>query len=65
MKVVSVTDAATAVEVTPPDVRVNPLDGLHKEMVLLIGLSMAYGWKDPTNDSYLERAFDTRLEGCE
>lgn len=42
MKVVSVTDAATAVEVTPPDVRVNPLDGLHKEMVLLlIGLSMA------------------------
>lgn len=39
-----------------------PVAGLHRETVLLIGGSMAYGWKDPTNDSYIERAF-TGLSG--
>jgi lysophospholipase L1-like esterase len=30
---------------------------LHQENVLAIGGSMAYGWKDANNDSYIERAF--------
>lgn len=30
---------------------------LHQETVLTIGGSMAYGWRDPSNDSYLQRAF--------
>ncbi|WAH37603.1 SGNH/GDSL hydrolase family protein [Alicyclobacillus dauci] len=34
-------------------------DSLNQEKVLVVGGSMAHGWKDPNDNSYLRRAFQT------
>lgn len=40
-----------------------PMDSLtvslHQESVMVLGGSMAHGWKDPNDDSYLRRAFQS------
>lgn len=42
-----------------PSENIKPSKALKQEQVLVIGGSMAYGWKDPNNDSYIQRAFDS------
>lgn len=41
----------------PQDQQLQP--NLNRETVMVVGGSMAHGWKDPHNDSYLKRAFQS------